>query len=83
MRTVLVMEVSDHILSINRDWDPGYLMDIFAQDFYEFNDLWKSSVDDCSLVEQVEKLEKYEPIVEDISIDDETLCTAVENIENE
>ena len=52
---------------MNRDWDPSYLSEIFSQDFYEFGELWKSNLDDLALVDEVQKLEKYCPIVEDIS----------------
>ena len=34
-------------------------------------------------MQNVEKVEKYSPIVEDISLDDEVLCQAVEKIETE
>ena len=77
------MEVSDKTLWTNRDWNPVYLSNIFSQDFYEFNDLWTSSVRDSDLVSHVESVERYNPIVEDISMDDETLCSAVEEIEEQ
>ena len=81
------MDVSDVSLYNNRDWDPSYLAGIFTQDFYEFKDLWNNSnVNDVELVQAsqvVENVGKYEPIVEDISLDDETLCSAVEQIESE
>ena len=77
------MEISDGIFVRNRDWDPSYLRDIFQEDFYEFSDLWKSSVKDVELVEEVNKVERYCPVTEDISLDDDTLCQAVENVEEE
>ena len=77
------MDLPDRILTSNRDWDPNYLMDIMSEDFYDFGDLWGSTVNDRELVRDVEKLEKYCPVVEDISMDDETLCSAVEKIEEE
>ena len=38
---------------------------------------------DTDLVSEVEKIERYCPVMEDISLDDRTLCTAVEGIENQ
>ena len=78
------MEVHDVSFYRNLDWDPSYLKDLFSQDFYDYPELWKSTnISDMDLVKEVETVEKYSPIVEDISLDDETLCTAVENIEEE
>ena len=77
------MDVPDGIYMRNRDWDPAYLLQIFSQDFHEFQDLWSTNVPDKDLVKEVEKVEKYCPIVEDISMDDESLCVAVERIEEE
>ena len=34
------------------------------------------------LVEEAERLEKYCPVVEDISLNDDTLCSAIEDIED-
>ena len=77
------MEVPDKLLSSNRDWDPSYLSDIVTQDFFDFNELWDNNVGNRQLVEDVEKLEKYCPIVEDISLEDNVLCEAVESIEKQ
>ena len=77
------MEVSDSTLCRNRDWDPNYLKEIFNEDFYDFTELWGTSVMDTELLKDVEQVEKYCPVVEDISLDDDTLCSAVENIEKE
>ena len=46
---------------------------IVTQDFFEFNELWSNSttLNDVQLVEEVHKVEKYCPIVEDISLDDQ------------
>ena len=78
------MDVPDACLWNKRDWDPSYLRKIFSHDFYEFSELWSDkNIKDTELVKQVEMVEKYSPIVEDISLDDETLCTAVEKIEDE
>ena len=77
------MDVSDSELLCNRDWDPSYLHSIFSNDFDECLDLWANSINDMDLVKHVESVEKYCLIVEDISIDDETLCKAVEGIEKE
>ena len=77
------MELSDMNLFRDRDWDPEYLIDIFTQDFEEYPNMWESNISDTQLVNHVEKLDKYCLVVEDISIDDETLCSAVEQIEYE
>ena len=77
------MDVSDKLLVTNINWDPAYLQDIFQQDFYEFKDLWSADVQDSQLVSEVDTMEKYCPITEDISIDDELLCTEVKRIESE
>ena len=53
------------------------MLDVFSS---EYGELWSS---DRDLVMDVEKLEKYCPIVEDISMDDQELCEAVEQIEYE
>ena len=79
------MEVSDNMLKMNRDWDPSYLKQLFDEDFYDQGDLWKSNVCDDDLVNESFRVEreKYCPIIEDISMDDTTLCSAVEKIEEE
>ena len=81
----LNIELEDRIFTANRDWDPVYLRYIFSQDFYEFRDLWASNVCDKDLVGVAECTETspYSPIVKDISLDDATLCDAVEQIEKE
>ena len=69
-------------LETNLDWDPSYLAQIFNVDFNDMSDLWgesDSSVDTLLLQE----MDKYCPVVEDITIEDEVLCAAVESIENE
>ena len=77
------MEISDSVMLRNRDWDPSYLSDVFSQDFHDFNELWCLNVTDNQLISDVNKIEKYSPIVEDISMDDNMLCAAVEKIEEE
>ena len=79
------MELSDALLVSNQDWDPAYLKDIILVDFYEMSEMWCSSSDiaDQDLVNFVEKVDKYSPIVEDISLEDDVLCQAVEQIEDE
>ena len=77
------MEVTDRALLCNRDWDPCYLRSIFDTDFFDFSELWSSSIGDIEIFEHVENVEKYSPIVEDISLDDSTLCEAVNEIEKE
>ena len=75
------MEISDAALSVNCDWDPSYLKSIFDVDFYDFNNLWSNTVKDSELVKVVDEVERYCPIVEDVSMDDNELCNAVEQIE--
>ena len=77
------MEIPDRLLYTNMDWDPSYLQLIFSQDFYDFSHMWSSNVTDMELVQESEKVERYCPITEDISMDDSTLCQAVEMIEEE
>ena len=79
----LEMDISDDVLWKNRDWDPSYLSQLFSEDFHDVSDLWNINVGDRELVQEANKVEKYSPIVEDISLDDESLCQAVENIEKE
>ena len=45
--------------------------------------MWKSNVNDMELVEHSQKFERYVPIVEDISVEDEVLCSAVDEVEKE
>ena len=75
------MEDSDKLLLSNRDWDPTYLRSIFDCDFFECSDLWISDMEDSELLNVAEHLEKYFPEVENISLDDNELCSAVEQIE--
>ena len=78
------MDVLDYYLCHSNDWNPNYLSQILSEDFYDFSELWNSStIKDMELVQEVEKLERYCPIVEDISIDDEVLCLTVQKIEDE
>ena len=77
------MDVPNELFYLNKDWDPSYLQDIFSQDFFDFGDMWSSNVTDSELVQECERVEKYCPIMEDISLDDSTLCQAVESIEEE
>ena len=77
------MDITDIELWINRDWDPVYLSDIFEEEFDDIESLWSSDVNDLELVSYIENMAKYIPIVEDISLDDDLLCSAVEQIEEE
>ena len=77
------MEVSDGILMCNKDWDPSYLRMLFDEDFYEFNNLWTSNVSDKEIITAEQSTSKYVPIVEDISIEDEVLCNAVDQVEKQ
>ena len=75
-----MMDLPEALLVRNRDWDPAYLSEIFDVDFNDYSGLVNTSITDMELVKHVEK---YCPIVEDISLDNETLCKAVTDIENE
>ena len=77
------MAISDSTLLSNCDWDPSYLALLFSEEFDDYSSLWKSEVSDMDLVCETNKVEKYCPIVEDISIEDDVLCQEVERIEKE
>ena len=74
--------MDDYNLIQNLDWDPVYLHGIFDQDFNDMSELW-SGGDSVSDSVVLNAMDRYYPIVEDITIDDDTLCEAVELIENE
>ena len=75
----------------NLDWDPYYLASIFNHDFFDMTELWNGSscLSDTDLVNALDstgnmlKRDVYAPIVEDVSLDDNDLRVAVENIEHE
>ena len=50
-------------------------------DLYEINNLWTSNINDMDLLQEIETIERHFPITEDISLDNEVLCSAVEQIE--
>ena len=77
------IKVSDITFMRNRDWDPLYFRELYSEDFYEFSQLCQSGVRDSKLVAEMEKFEPYCPVTEDISMDDQELCSAVEQIEHE
>ena len=80
------MELSDRIFFTYRDWYPQYLREIVSQDFYDFTKHWQSSLADMELVEVAKKAMasgRYCPLIEDISLDDDTLYDAVTQIESE
>ena len=77
------MEVPDICFLWNRDWDPYYFGEIFQHDFYDYSDMWSNDIGDTELLESVNKIKTYCPVVEDISFDDNELCQAVEWIEEE
>ena len=80
----LVMdELEDTSVFINIDWDPVYLASIFDVDFHDTSNLWDNNMTDQDIMDTVNHMEKYCPVVEDISIEDEVLCSAVEQIESE
>ena len=84
-------EGDDRIFLSNRDWDPAYLYELFKEDFFDFDnmaitgDSTTDDVTDSDLVKAAEVCEKqiYCPEVEDISMDDEDLYSAVDQIEKE
>ena len=77
------MDLADRVFMANYDWDPSYLRYIFSQDFYEFRELWSNGMHDHDLIKAAEASEWYCPVVEDISLDNDTLYEAVAQIENE
>ena len=80
---MLVME-NDNDLLLNSDWDPVYLAYIFNQDFFDMSYLWSSElVSDSEMLKIDGNVEKYIPIMEDISLEDDVLCDAVNRIEQE
>ena len=68
---------------LNCDWDPVYLESLFSVEFDDYSDLWVSNMNDTEFLDVVQSIERYSPIVEDISMDDNELCMAVEQIETE
>ena len=80
---LLAMDVFDDGMWLNRDWDPCYLAELFHEDFNDMSDLWISNITDTEMVNESNNAERYCPIIEDISLDDSELCTAVEKIEQE
>ena len=81
---VLICNGIDDNLFTNLDWDPLYLASIFDEDFNDMSDLWKhENISDTELLNAMDGVGKYCPVVEDISIDDNDLYDAVEQIEQE
>ena len=78
----VAMDIADRLFVTNLDWDPIYLRECVMQDFYDFSEHWQNSILDMELLEG-ERPSRYTPVVEDISLDDETLYEAVEQIEQE
>ena len=71
-------------LFTNLDWDPSYLALLFSKDFENMSSLWNCElVSDVELLEFSKNEEKYSPCVEDISLDDDMLLNAVNQIEAE
>ena len=77
------IDLSDDYLISNCDWDLNYLKEIFTEDFECFDSLWSSNISDMELLSNVQEIERYCPITEDITIEDDLLCAAVEKIEQE
>ena len=74
---------TDNYIRNNQDWDPCYLRRIFDKNFDNISELWLDGVEDSVLLKEMENYEHYCLIVEDISLDDDELCSAVEIIEYE
>ena len=74
--------MDDESLLDNRDWDPEYLQKLFSQDFNNMSHLWYGG--NYVTDKEISKVaDRYCPIVEDISMDDEELRYQVEKIEIE
>ena len=70
-------------LFLNLDWDPVYLAYLFREEFDDIDYLWDFEiVNDLELLKMSEisdcVTEKYSPCVEDISLDDDVLCDALD-----
>ena len=77
------MDVPDSYFLSNQDWDPSYLSELFREEFSDCESLWTDDIQDSDLIIEMERLERYSPVTEDISLDDNQLCEAVEKIEHE
>ena len=79
------MDIADRVFVTNLDWDPQYLMECVMQDFYDFTKHWQNCLSDKELIdgERPGPGSRYCPLVEDMSLDDDTLYEAVEQIEQE
>ena len=77
------MESSDSDILAHRDWDPSYLQQLFSHDFFEYPELWVSNVTDGDLNKEMDKLDRYCLVTEDISLEDDVLYNAVGKIEHE
>ena len=78
------MDISDRVFATNCDCDPQYLRELVTQDFYDFSEHWQNSISDMDLVATEGcSSHRYCPVIEDISLDDDTLYEAVEQIEHE
>ena len=75
--------MEDIELISNLDWDPDYLATIFDCEFEEMSALWNDSfsVSDSEILQAMDT--KYCPVIDDISISDDCLTSAIEAIKNE
>ena len=75
------------LLTSMENWDLFYLHMLFNMEFDEDNtkELFNSSFSDTDLMSLVEQIEciSYQPIVEDITMDDVDLLAAINKIEQE
>ena len=71
----------------NLDWDPSYLELILSHDFFYMADLWNDgSLTDLEIVnlcEESQNKEIYNPVLEDITLEDDELLSAVTDIERQ
>ena len=83
LKDQLGMDISDEVFICNRDWDPVYLSGIFDEEFFDFSDMWRSSVSDGELVSASQKVKKQISLssMDDESSDDIYLRNVVEQLE--
>ena len=74
-------DVSDAFLCSINDGDTSYLASISSEDFNDSTDFGSSNIRNSKLVDEMNKVDTYSPIVEDISIDNITLLSTAKQIE--
>ena len=85
-----VFDSCDDFFTNNSDWDRTYFAQLFKEDLgieednTSMMELLNNSMDDTTLMSEVAKLESsgpYMTLTEDISVDNDTLLSAVNSIE--